>query len=92
MVALCNFRRHALLVGSASGQEDPAPANWLAVLAWAGLLTAAACAVVILFGCYVRRYSQRMPIMEVEWPVTALYLGPVAVWGYFRYERPPTRR
>ena len=23
-----------------------------------------------------------MPVMAAVWPVTALYLGPVAVWGY----------
>lgn len=33
------------------------------------------------------RYSQKMSTMNVVWPVTALYLGPAAVWLYFRYRR-----
>ena len=30
--------------------------------------------------------------MEAVWPVTARYLGPLAVWGYLRYGRPRSTR
>jgi hypothetical protein len=29
-----------------------------------------------------------MPVMEAVWPITALYFGPLAVWGYHRFGRP----
>ena len=68
------------------------PPFWLHVLAWVSLATAFACAVAIAVDILVRRYRQPMRIMEVVWPVTALYLGPLAVWGYQRYGRPKSAR
>jgi hypothetical protein len=41
---------------------------------------------------YGRGYRQPMKVMEAVWPVTALYLGPLAVAGYRRFGRPQTRR
>jgi hypothetical protein len=32
-----------------------------------------------------------MAVMEWVWPVTGLYLGPLAVWGYARFGRPQSR-
>ncbi len=54
---------------------------WLTILSWVsiilGLITAAA------IGLDVRRYPQRMKIMNVVWPVTGLYL-PVLAWWLYR--------
>ncbi|HEU4636550.1 MAG TPA: DUF4396 domain-containing protein [Edaphobacter sp.] len=36
----------------------------------------------------VFRRPQHMAVMNVVWPVTALYFGPVAVWAYLRFGRP----
>jgi hypothetical protein len=36
----------------------------------------------------VTRHPQHMAIMNVVWPVTGLYAGPIALWAYFRYGRP----
>jgi hypothetical protein len=33
-----------------------------------------------------------MPIMEAVWPVTGLYFGPLAWWGYRRFGRPASSR
>jgi len=33
------------------------------------------------------RHPQKMWIMNVVWPVTALYFGPVAIWAYFSMGR-----
>lgn len=33
-----------------------------------------------------------MWIMEAVWPITALYFGPLALWAYFRWERPQSHR
>jgi hypothetical protein len=64
------------------------PPNWLTALA-AGFASAAVIAVDI----YGRGYRQRhMPVMEAVWPITALYFGPLAVWGYHRFGRPASTR
>ncbi len=68
------------------------PAPWLVVLAWVALGAAFVSAAVIVVDIYGRRYRQRMTIMETVWPVTALYFGPLAVWMYFRFGRPNSRR
>jgi hypothetical protein len=66
------------------------PPTWLTVLAWTVLAVAFACAAVILIDIYGRGYRQRhMPVIEAVWPITARYFGPVAVWGYRRFGRPP---
>jgi hypothetical protein len=65
------------------------PPTWLTVLAWTALAAGFASAAVIVFDIYGRGYrQQRMPVMEAVWPITALYFGPVAVWGYRRFGRP----
>ena len=43
----------------------------------------------ILGDIFVRGHRQHMRIMEVVWPVTALYFGPIAVWAYARWARMP---
>ena len=65
---------------------------WLVVSAWCALGLGFASAGWILFDVHVRGYRQHMRIMEAVWPVTALYFGPVAVWGYHRFGRPKTHR
>jgi len=62
-------------------------ATWLTVLAWLALAVAGLCAAVVLVDIYGAGRRQPMTIMEVVWPVTALYLGPVALWVYVRYGR-----
>jgi hypothetical protein len=62
--------------------------SWPTAVAWSALAVAFASAAVILLDVFARGYRLRMRVMEWVWPVTALYLGPVAVWGYRRYGRP----
>jgi Domain of unknown function (DUF4396) len=64
------------------------PPRWLTVIAWFGLAVAAAACLAILYDIVVRGHRQRMRIMDVVWPVTALYLGPLAWWWYRRWGRP----
>ena len=68
------------------------PSTWLVALSWISLGLAFACAGSILVDVYWRGHRQSMWIMEVVWPVTALYLGPLTWWGYARYGRPSTGR
>jgi len=59
--------------------------NWLHELSIAALLMGAACAATILVD--VIRHPQRMAIMNVVWPITALFGTLITVWGYFTYGR-----
>jgi hypothetical protein len=68
------------------------PSTWLVVVAWIALAVALVSAVVILADIYVRGYRLKMAVMEAVWPVTALYFGPVAVWGYWRFGRTTSSR
>jgi hypothetical protein len=64
------------------------PADWLQDLAKAYLSASFLCAVIVVAD--LRRHPQPMWIMNVVWPVTALYWGPVALWGYWAIGRAST--
>ena len=68
------------------------PPLWLTAVAWSALAIAFASAGWIAFDMFVRGHRQRMWIMEVVWPITALYFGLVAVWAYLRWGRPNSPR
>ena len=58
---------------------------WLHMLAIAALIVGAMSALILLVD--VARHRQHMAIMDVVWPMTGLYAGPLALWGYFRFGR-----
>jgi hypothetical protein len=68
------------------------PPPWLIVLAWVALASGFASAGWILDDTYRRGHRQPMRVMEAVWPITALYFGPAAVWGYRRFGMPMTPR
>lgn len=68
------------------------PPTWLTVLAWAALALAFVSAGEIAYDIIGRGYRQKMRVMEVVWPVTALYFGPVAAWAYRKFGRPKTSK
>lgn len=55
------------------------------------LLAGAVCALIIIIDL-LAGHRQQMWIMNVVWPITALYAGPLALWGYFTAGRLSTRR
>jgi hypothetical protein len=59
--------------------------HWLHLIAIAAVALGALCAA--LMAVDVMRHPQQMWIMNIVWPVTALFAGPLAVWGYWRYGR-----
>lgn len=61
---------------------------WLIVLSWASLCVAGLTAVWIVWDIAKGR-RQPMSIMNVVWPVTALYFGPLAPVFYYRFGRAP---
>ena len=62
-------------------------AEWLEPLATAFLALAFLCAAAMLVMLVAR--PQKMWIMNVVWPVTALYWGPAALWGLWDMGAPP---
>ena len=61
---------------------------WLTIVSWTAIAVAVACAAGIAADQWLRGHRQPMGIMEAVWPVTALYFGPAAVWGYRRFGLP----
>ena len=59
---------------------------WLTVLAWISLLVALVCAIWVIVDLH--RHPQPMKIMNLVWPITMLWAGPIGIWGYRRMGRP----
>jgi hypothetical protein len=59
------------------------------IFAWVSLVIAFGCASFIVFDEF--RHPQKMWIMNIVWPVTALYFSAFALWAYFRVGRSLTR-
>jgi hypothetical protein len=64
------------------------PPRWLTIVAWVSLSVAFVTAAAIAADIFLRGNRQPMKVMEAVWPVTALYFGPLAWWGYTRWGRP----
>ncbi len=62
---------------------------WLDALSLAALLVGAVCALIVSID--VIRRPQHMTVMNVVWPVTALFGTVAVVWAYFRYGRMASR-
>ena len=70
------------------------PPTWLTTLAWIYLCVCFVCAGVIGYDIVFGGRRQPMGVMNVVFPITALYFGPAAVALYWRWERvgpPPAR-
>ncbi|HEY9153882.1 MAG TPA: DUF4396 domain-containing protein [Opitutaceae bacterium] len=55
----------------------------LVAIAWIALCIAVFCALII--AVHVATHRQHMWIMNLVWPITALYSGPLGLWAYFRW-------
>ena len=56
--------------------------EWLHILSLALLSFSFLCAAIIIID--ELRRPQKMLIMNFVWPISAIYFGPGALWGYFR--------
>ncbi len=63
--------------------------SWLHILAITSLVLAGVCALII--AADEVRSPQKMWIMNVVWPINALYFGPVGLWAYFAIGRKSTK-
>ncbi|OYX76079.1 MAG: hypothetical protein B7Y77_02670, partial [Bradyrhizobium sp. 35-63-5] len=64
--------------------------NWLSALAILAILIGCLCALVMLLD--LMRRPQPMAIMNLVWPITGLYAGPLGLWFYFKYNRAKSAR
>jgi len=66
--------------------------HWFELAAWAALGLGFASALVIAADIVLLGNWQHMPIMNLVFPLSALYMGPVAVWAYFARGRRMSHR
>ena len=64
---------------------------WLHILAIVSLVVSGICAIIIVIDI-LAGHRQHMWIMNLVWPITALYAGPVAVYGYYKVGRLSTHQ
>lgn len=76
-----NLRNKHIVLSEHPRHMAPYPA-WLHIVAWAYLSLSFVSALIITFD--ELRRPQNMMIMNFVWPITALYGGPLAVWGYLK--------
>ena len=62
--------------------------GWLSAVAWVSVAVALVSAMSIAFDVLARGHRQAATTMDVVWPLSALYLGPLAVVLYRRWGRP----
>jgi hypothetical protein len=68
------------------------PPTWLTVIAWSYLCLCFICSTAIACDIGLNHRHQPMGVMNAVYPITALYLGPVALWFYWRWGRVAARR
>ena len=56
---------------------------WLQVLAYIYFFGSIISAIYIAYDILKKRHMQKMPIMNVVWPVTVFYLFPLGLWAYW---------
>ena len=78
--------------GMDMGAMEPMIPMWLTVVSWIFVGIAVLCAAALLYDIYGRGYRQSTSVMEAVWPITALYLGPLALWAYNRWGRPRSEK
>ena len=66
--------------------------TWLVMLSWATLVLGLASAAVIVVDSFIGGNRQPAKVMELVWPVTALYFGPAAIMAYRKWGRPQSPR
>ena len=64
---------------------------WLHTVAMISLIVGGVCALIILIDIS-SGHKQHMWIMNVVWPITALYAGPLGLWAYYRLGRLSSRK
>lgn len=58
---------------------------WLQVLAYVYFVGGIISAIYIAYDILKKRHMQKMPIMNVVWPITVFYLFPLGRWAYWHF-------
>lgn len=58
----------------------------LEIVSWVFVSLGFFCAIWLYIDINMGRY-QSVPIMNIAWPITGLYLGPIGVWFYYKHAR-----
>lgn len=66
--------------------------TWVTTLAWVYTGLGVLFALWILADTYLGGYRQRLLPMEIVWPITAIWAGPLGLWAYHRWGRPATQK
>lgn len=66
--------------------------SWLTAVAWFAVALGVVSSAAIVVDIVLRGYRQRMVVMDLVWPITALYFGPFAIAAYVAWGRPQTER
>ena len=61
------------------------------IIAWCAVILGLISSLIVIADILAGN-RQHMAVMNVVWPVTALYAGPLALWGYFTVGRLATHR
>ena len=65
-------------------------ANWLEIVSLVSILLGLGCSLLIVLDILGGR-RQHMWVMNIVWPITALYSGPLGLWAYYKLGRLATR-
>ncbi len=65
--------------------------NWLIMVSVISLLFGVVSAIAVIVDLF-SGYKQHMWIMNLVWPITMLYSGPLGLWAYFRIGRKSSHR
>ncbi|MGC8638571.1 MAG: hypothetical protein ACP5XB_01690 [Isosphaeraceae bacterium] len=65
--------------------------GWLETVAQGFLVVSVVCALIIM-GDIMGGRRQKMAIMNLVWPITALYSGPLGLWVYWVLGRPAAQQ
>ena len=68
------------------------PPEWLVVVAWVSLGLGGISCLWILADIFLLGHRQHMGIMDVVWPITGLYAGPLRLIGYYKVGRLGTHK
>ncbi len=66
--------------------------TWVTVFGWVYTGLGVLFAAWILADTYLGGYRQRLAPMEIVWPITAIWAGPLGLWAYYRWGRPTTQK
>ena len=72
----CTTQNMVLIIGSSIPTS-------IEVFAYVYLAIGFARALYIIYDIWIRKHHQMMSIMNVVWPITTWYFGPLALWSYW---------